>query len=818
MTERKIFSYDEAFNKSLDYFNGDELASKVWVDKYCLRNNDGNLLEDSPAMMHHRIAKEFARIEAKKFKKPLNEEEIFSLLDHFNYILPQGSPMFGIGNDYQTVSLSNCFLLDVPLDSYSSILQVDEQLVSISKRRGGVGIDLSNLRPAGTPTRNAARSSSGITTWMERYSRTIREVGQEGRRGALMLTLSIHHPEIENFITIKNDPSKVTGANISVRLTDEFLNAVRKDKEYELRFPIDYKEKGVKPTISKQIKAREIWKLIIHSAWLRAEPGILQWNNVQKNTPADCYERFASRGVNPCAELVLSQLDSCRLLVLNLLSYVLRPFTKDSSLDFLLFHRHAKIAQRLMDDLVDLESEKIDQIIKKIESDPEPLETKANELNLWKKIKKNNDEGRRTGTGITALGDTLAALGIEYGSPQSIKIVEQIYRALKLACYESSVDMAEELGTFVGYDAKKEESCPFIQRIKEDDSNLYDRMTKVGRRNVSLTTTAPGGSISILTRTTSGIEPLFMLGYTRRKKVNPMDKNARVDFVDERGDKWQEFMVYHPTITKWMEITGEKDVNKSPWFGCCAEDIDWVNRVKLQAVAQKHICHSISSTINLPENVKEEEVAKIYETAFESGCKGLTVYRKGCRDGVLIEKKEGIKKTTAPKRPKELSGEVHHFVTKGVRHFVIVGLLNNDPYEIFSASNHDHDGEIIIPKNISKGLIIKNSRGDYRLHSDGKEYVILNGNADSNIEVVTRLVSTALRHGTDISFVTHQLEKTRGEMQSFAKVLARTLKKYIKDGTEVTGEKCPECKRNDCKLVREDGCVKCVICGWTKCS
>lgn len=822
--QKNTYTYEQALDASLKYFEGEELAAKVFVDKYALRDASGNILEDSPEKMHRRIAAEFARIERKKFKYPLSESEIFNLLDGFKYIIPQGSPMFGIGNNHQIISLSNCFLLDVPLDSYSSILQVDQQLVNISKRRGGVGIDLSNLRPAGAITHNAARQSTGIVTWMERYSNSIREVGQGGRRGALMLTLSVHHPDILAFCTVKNDPTKVTGANISVRLTQKFLDAVKSDGDYELCFPVDYRETGQKPSFSKIVKAKDVWNTIIESAWLRAEPGLLMWDNVTENTPADYYEEYRSRGTNPCSEINLSPLDSCRLLCLNLLSYVLNPFSKNASFDFALFRSHSKLAQRLMDDLVDLESEKIDGILRKVQNDPEPDTVKRDEILLWQKIKKFNDEGRRTGTGITALGDAIAALGISYGSKESIKLTEKIYQTLKLGCYESSVDMAEEIGSFKGYDANKEKGCPFIQRIKSEEPELYNRMSVHGRRNVALTTTAPTGSVSILTRTTSGIEPLFMVGYTRRKKINPSDKGVKIDFTDQNGDYWQEFTVYHPTVKKWMSATGETDASKSPWHGCCAEDIDWISRVELQAAAQRHVCHSISSTINLPENVTKEKVAEIYQTAFEKGLKGITVYRKNCRTGVLIESKssEGssklISKTKAPKRPAKLVGELHHCVIAGHKYFVAVGLLERDPYEIFGGSNHDGNGDVIIPKAVTSGHILKHSRGKYTFSTQGGEYAISTVRSDANIDALTRMISTALRHGADISFVVHQLEKTKGEMQSFAKVLARVLKKYIKDGTEVSGEKCPDCKRDDCKIIREDGCVKCATCGWTKCA
>lgn len=812
-----MFKYEEVIANCEKYFNGDSLAAKVVADKYLLKDNDGILVEDGPEMMHHRIAKEFARIEKSKFNKPLSEEKIFELLDHFKYIIPQGSPMFGIGNNYQTVSLSNCFLLDKPVDNYNSILDVDKQLVNISKRRGGVGIDLSNLRPFGSPVKNAAKSSTGIVSWMERYSNSIREVGQHNRRGALMLTLSINHPDIIRFCTVKNDPTKVTGANISVRLNKEFLDAVKNDTDYELRWPVDSK----KPKISEKISARKVWNIIIDSAHQRAEPGLLMWDNVNENTPADYYERFASQGCNPCAELVLSNLDSCRLLVLNLLSYVKNPYTDSAKFDFSLFKSHAKIAQRLMDDLVDLESEKIDAIIRKIDSDPESPDIKRDEIEMWGRIKTLNDEGRRTGTGITALGDTLAALGIKYGSEESIKKTEEIYQCLKLGCYESSVDMAEELGCFKDWCHKAEKDCPFIERIKSEDPELYEKMSKVGRRNVSLTTTAPTGSLSILTQTTSGIEPLFMMGYTRRRKINPEDGVKKVDFVDQNGDKWEENIVYHSQIAKWMKVTGEKDVKKSPWFGACAEDIDWINRVKLQAAAQLHTCHSLSSTINLPEDVSKETVAKIYQTAFESGCKGITIYRKNCRTGVLIEKPEkksdnSISQTVAPKRPKIMTCDVHHLTYEGKRYYAVVGLLN-EPYEIFVGLNSDSEGDVIVPKSIKTGTLTKEARKKYILENKDSHFScdISNGHTDENADVLGRLISTSLRHGTPIEFIVHQLEKTHGGLTSFSKILCRTLKKYIKEGVKIYGAKCDACGGEN--LERSSGCQICRDCGSSRC-
>jgi ribonucleoside-diphosphate reductase alpha chain len=654
-------------------------------------------------------------------------------------------------------------------------------------------------------------------------------VHNSGRRGALMLTLSIHHPDVMQFATIKNDPTKVTGANISLRLTKEFLAAVEADAEYELRFPVDYKEKGIKPLVTKMVKAKEVWNAIVSSAWQRAEPGLLMWDNVTENTPADCYDDYKSRGTNPCSEISLSPLDSCRLMVLNLLSYVTNPFTPKADFNYKLFTEHAKITQRLMDDLVDLESEKIDMIISKIKSDPETADIKRTELELWTRIKKNNDEGRRTGTGITALGDTLAALGITYGTDASITMTESIYKALKLAAYESSVDMAEELGKFKVYDSDKEKNCPFIMRLAEDSPDLYKRMLKHGRRNISLTTTAPCGSISLMARTSSGIEPLFTLAtYTRRKKVNPNDENARVDFTDAMGDKWQNYTVMHPTAQLWSEITGNTDLSKSPWAGGTSSEISWTARVNLQSAAQKHVCHSISSTINLPEEVTKEQIAAIYETAFRSGCKGITVYRDKCRDGVMINEEKAkpeaphdtsevkmeqkIIKTHAPKRPQSLKSDVHHIKVTGQEYFVIVGLwADGTPYEIFAGKNGH------LPKEIKHGEIIKNKRGDYTFtFDDGKKFENVSKHVTDDQEAITRLLSSNLRHGADISFLVQQLEKVNGRMDGFTKALARALKKYLKDGTKVTGSTCPSCGSDS--IIRENGCAVCKQCGYSACS
>jgi ribonucleoside-diphosphate reductase alpha chain len=540
-------------------------------------------------------------------------------------------------------------------------------------------------------------------------------VHNSGRRGALMLTISVHHPDIITFVTIKNDPLKVTGANISVRLTREFMDAVKNDSEYELRFPVDSNT----PKFSKMVKAKDVWDQIISSAWERAEPGLLMWDNVTENTPADCYERFKSRGTNPCSELNLSELDSCRLMAINLYSYVKDPFTKNAKFDFDLFSTHVQILQRLMDDMVDLESEKIDKIIDKINSDPEPIDVKRDELEMWKVIKKNNEEGRRTGSGITALGDMLAALNIGYGTDESINIVEDVYRVLKLSCYKSSVEMSKELGSFYGYNSDLEKDCPFIKRIAEEDPSLYEDMVKHGRRNVSLITTAPTGSLSILTQTSSGVEPVFMLSYKRRKKVGPEDNETRVDFVDDSGDRWIEFDIFHPKLKEWMKITGNEDIKESPWYGHCAEEIDWIKRVEMQAAAQRHTCHSISATVNLPEDISKETVKKIYETAFDKGCKGITVYRKNCRSGVLVDNSQklenSITKNHATKRVPVLNGDVHHLSVKGEKYYVVVGMLNGDPYEVFTGLKIDENKEPIIPKRVKCGSISKKSRGNYLL-------------------------------------------------------------------------------------------------------
>lgn len=1206
MVKTATYTHEEATEETLKYFDNDELATNVFINKYALRNTNGELLEKTPDQMHRRVAKEFARIEKKKFKQPYTEDFIYTLLKDFKYISPQGSPLVGIGNPYQITSLSNCFLLESPEDSYNSILDTDKQLVNVSKRRGGVGIDLSKLRPKGFATSNAAKTSTGIVSWMRRYSNSIREVCQDGRRGALMLTLSVHHPDILDFATIKNDEKEVVGANISVRLSDEFLQAVENDETYELRFPVDDK---ISPQFSKMVRAKDVWDTIIHSAWLRAEPGLLMWDNITRNTPADSYERYRSMGVNPCcfskdsdvfvitnhgikeikdvtrddlifinetkeyvktsgyfdagvadvyrvsfsdgdflditnnhklskikqnrigtkieysegelvelsklkigdkiaintseskesfgklgtyelglimgwltgdgclsflndandypmtilsfwereydvadkihkiftdmkyelkltnniqnknkrlasakftedftndyqyniwlfksenkinpflylasrdfikgfissyiaadgtvecnhiskgyniqlssinknrlkqvkyllnlfgikssvslgrkagfsdfknggrfktkdcwrltitgidnlqkfndeigiisdikqtklnsilskefarqsksknytyitnieligekpigcievekyhkftansiisgnSELNFNELDSCRLLITILYSFVVNPYTKDAYFDFTRYHQAAYIAQRLMDDLVDLESEKIQLIIDKIESDNEPDKTKEAELRLWKIIKKNCDEGRRTGTGITGLGDTLAALNLGYGTPESIEMTEQIFRSHKLACYESSVDMAEELGPFEGYSAEAEKDNPFILRIKKESPVLYARMVKYGRRNVALTTSAPVGTLSIEARTTSGVEPNWKIEpFTRRKKLNSNEENLRVDFIDGNGDKWQEFTVYHKPLKDWMDITGETDYKKSPWYGYCANDIDWIQRVKLQAAAQRHVCHSISSTINLPNNVTEETVGEIYRTAFKSGCKGITVYRDGCRSGVLVSKDDKQNNAAKDKkRPKDLICDVHHTSVNGKHYLVLVGLdSSGNPYEVFALKNGDGGH---LPKSIEHGIIRRQRQNFYKaifrpskVESDKEtnnnsedlepiELSPITANMSEMEETVSRLTSALLRCGAKIELIATQLRKTGGHdklITTFSRGLARILEKYLKD--VILEEPCPEC---NAKLIMESGCKICKAgCGWTACS
>jgi ribonucleoside-diphosphate reductase alpha chain len=813
----KVYEYSDALEQSIKYFGGEELPASVFIDKYALRDSNNNLLESTPEQMFNRIAFEIHRIEKNKFKNPLSKEEILEYIKDFKRIVLQGSPMYGIGNPYQYTTVSNCYVVESPLDSYSSICKSDEEIVQISKRRGGTGLDLSNLRPNGSSTTNAARTSTGVIPFAERYSNSIREVGQSGRRGALLLSLSVHHPEVVEFAKCKKELNKVTGANISIRLTDEFLNAVKNNTTYEQRFPVVFKA-GEKRT-SKMVDARGVWSKIIENAWATAEPGLLFWDRIISESPADCYSGmgFMTISTNPCSELPLCSYDSCRLLVLNLFTYVKNPFTKDAYFDFDFFNNDAQIAQRFMDDIIDIELEKIDLIIKKIQNDPEPKDVKKNELELWKKIKIKCEQGRRTGTGVTALGDALAALDIKYGSEKSIDIVDKIYCSLKLSCYKSSVEIAKELGPFPIWNSELEKNNPFLLRIKDEDPQLYADMNKYGRRNIALLTSAPAGSISTLTQTTSGIEPCYQISYKRRKKINPGDEGTRVDYIDKTGDSWQEFQILHPKVKEWIKISGESDVMKSPWQNCCAEDLDWHKRVILQATATKHIDHAIASTINLPEDVSVKDVAKIYESAWKEGVKGITVYRKNCRSGVLIdntseEKKLLIQKTTAPKRPIILPADIYHAVSKGEEYFALVGIIGTeDPYEIFAGKNGD------IKKSIKKGMIKKIARGKYSLLAENGEIIQedISKYINEDQEAITRLISSSLRHGCDVSFIVHQLEKVKGDLMSFSKIIARILKKYIPDNTRVHGEICKECGG---QLIRQQGCCTCSSCSWSKCS
>lgn len=827
------YTYKEAYEDSLKYF-GNDLSAKAFVDKYALRDNEDNLLELTPDDMHKRIASELHRIEKNKFKNPYSYQKIYRLLKNFGQIIPQGSPMYGIGNKEQYVSISNCFVATPPDDSYGGILKTDEELVQLSKRRCGVGISLDKLRPIDTPTQNSSRTSTGIRAWMNRYSHSIREVGQAGRRGALMMTLNVHHPEILNFINAKKDKSQVTGANISVQYTDEFLTAVENDTDYEQRWPIDSKT----PKISRMVRARDIWDAAVNAAYESAEPGLQFIDNVLRESPADCYSSFGFKTVcsNPCSEIYLSVLDSCRLLVVNLFSCVTNPFTKEAYFDYGKLYELAQIAQRLMDDIIDLEVECIDRILNKINNDPEDVSIKERERDMWIKIREVCLNGRRTGTGITALGDVIAALNIPYGSEESISTTEEIYKTLKFGCYRSSVDMAKELGAFPVWDKELEKDCPFLNRIKEESilsqdsidgmpdihgEEIYNDMQKYGRRNIALLTTAPTGTTSMMASmtaeftkdlgvlpifstafgTTSGIEPLFMEGYIRRKKGNPGDKDFRSDFVDQNGDHWMEFEVNHPGIELYKTVSKDWELKNNPYV--CAPDINWENRVKIQSAAQRHIDHSISSTVNLPNDVKIEEVDKIFRSAWKSGCKGITVYRDGCRTGVLVNKQEDVND-----RPKELPCELKHITVKGQPYFVLIGLKDEKPYELFAG----HNG--FMKKKHTHGNIVKKRSGLYKavLNDDFELSPITDYTTDEE-DVVCRQVSLLLRSGVDIKLICEQLNKSKGDLTGISKGIARVLYKYIKDGEE-SWESCPECKQ---KLVFESGCKICKNCSYAAC-
>ena len=843
----KTYTFDEAFKASLEYFTGDELAAKVWVNKYALKDAFGNIYEESPVDMHHRLASEIARVE-KKYPNPLSEEELFNLFDHFRYIVPQGSPMTGIGNDFQIASLSNCFVigLDGDADSYGAIIRIDEEQVQLMKRRGGVGHDLSHIRPKGSPVKNSALTSTGLVPFMERYSNSTREVAQDGRRGALMLSVSIKHPDSESFIDAKMTEGKVTGANVSVKIDDEFMQAVVNGTPYKQQYPIDSSE----PTNVKEINAAELWKKIIHNAWKSAEPGVLFWDTILKESVPDSYADLGFRTVstNPCGEIPLCPYDSCRLLAINLYSYVVNPFTKEAYFDFDLFRKHVILAQRIMDDIIDLESEKIEKILEKIDTDPESLEVKQSERHLWEKIQKKTLQGRRTGVGITAEGDMIAALGLRYGTEEATVFAEKVQKMLALAAYRSSVEMAKERGAFDIYDAKREEKNPFINRLREADPELYDDMVKYGRRNIACLTIAPTGTTSLMTQTTSGIEPVFLPVYRRRRKVNPNDAEARVDFVDETGDAFEEYIVFHHKFVTWMLANGfsaskkytqeevEELVAKSPYYKATSNDVDWLQKVRMQGRIQKWVDHSISVTINLPADVTEDLVNSLYVEAWRCGCKGCTVYRDGSRSGVLLstdnkkKKKEDCNCMQPPvivaTRPRELEADVVKFQNNREKWIAFVGLLNGRPYEIFTGLADDEEG-IMLPKNVSKGSIIKSYDEDGQKHYDfqfknkrGYKMTIegLDGKFDPEFWNYAKLISGVLRYGMPIDQViklVQGMELNNESINTWKNGVERALKKYLPNGTEAKGQKCPNCGHET--LVYQEGCLICTNCGASRC-
>ncbi len=841
--KQKVYSYKDAYESSLQYFNGDDLAAKVWVSKYALKDSDGNIYERTPDDMHHRIASEISRIEA-KYPNPLSEHEIFSLIKNFKYIIPQGSPMTGIGNDFQIASLSNCFVIGsgTDSDSYGSIMKIDEEQVQLMKRRGGVGHDLSHIRPKGSPVKNSALTSTGLVPFMERYSNSTREVAQDGRRGALMLSVSVNHPDSEDFVNAKLEQGKITGANISVRIDDEFMQAVVGKADYVQKYPIHSKN----PKVSKEIKATDLWNKIIHNAWKSAEPGVLFWDTIIRESLPDCYADLGYETVstNPCGEIPLCPYDSCRLLAVNLFSYVENPFTKKAKFNFELFKEHVGYAQRMMDDIIDLEMEKIDAIIHKIDSDPESNEIKATEKNLWIKIRKKTIEGRRTGVGITAEGDMLAALNIQYGSKEGNEFSTLVHKTLALAAYRSSVEMAKERGAFAIYDAKREEKNPFILRLKEADPQLYGDLKKYGRRNIALLTIAPTGSTSLMSQTTSGIEPVFLPVYKRRRKVNPNDKDVRVDFVDEVGDSWEEYLVFHHRFRQWMEINGidtdkkytQEEINKiievSPYYKATSNDVDWLSKVEMQGAIQKWVDHSISVTINVPNDATEELVNQLYIKAWEVGCKGVTVYRDGSRSGVLIsndekkeEKTEILQPTFPTKRPQVLEADVVRFQNNKDKWIAFVGLIDKKPYEIFTGLADDEEG-IALPRWVNEGLIIKNRDEDGKSRYDfqftnlrGYKTTIEGLSHKFNPEFwnYAKLISGTLRHGMPIENVVeliNRLELDSESINNWKAGVARALKRYIADGTEASG-KCSNCGSD--QVVYQEGCLICKNCGSSKC-
>ncbi|WP_163716170.1 adenosylcobalamin-dependent ribonucleoside-diphosphate reductase [Mangrovibacterium lignilyticum] len=840
---KETFSQDEAFQGTLKYFNGDDLAARVWVNKYALKDSYGNIYEQTPDDMHKRLAKEIARIE-KKYDNPMGEQEIYQLLKDFKYIVPQGGPMTGIGNDYQIASLSNCFVVgnEGNSDSYGGIMKIDQEQVQLMKRRGGVGHDLSHIRPKGSPVKNSALTSTGIVPFMERYSNSTREVAQDGRRGALMLSVSIKHPDSEKFIDAKLEQGKVTGANVSVKIHDDFMKSVESGVPYTQQYPIDAQV----PTYSKDINANGLWEKIVHNAWKSAEPGILFWDTIIKESVPDCYDDLGYKTVstNPCGEIPLCPYDSCRLIAVNLFSYVDNPFTAEAKFNFDLFKEHVAYAQRMMDDIIDLELEKIDAIIGKIDSDPEDEEVKHTERRLWEKIQTKARDGRRTGVGITAEGDMLAALGLRYGADEATDFSEEIHKTLAIEAYRSSVTMAKERGSFTIYDAEREKNNPMINRIRKEDEALYQDMVKYGRRNIALLTIAPTGTTSLMTQTTSGIEPVFMPVYKRRRKVNPNDKNVRVDFVDEVGDSWEEYIVFHHKFITWMKANGidtsknysEKElddiVKESPYYKATSNDVDWMNKVRMQGRIQKWVDHSISVTINLPADAEEELVGKLYFEAWRSGCKGVTVYRDGSRSGVLLSNKKEVSKDDEysmffpTKRPEELDAEVVRFQNNKEKWVAFIGLIDDLPYEIFTGLQDDEDG-ILLPRSVTHGKIIKsrdeqgNSRYDFQYANKRGYKTTIEGLSYKFNPVFwnyAKLISGILRHGMPIHKVVNtvtSLQLDNDTINSWKAGVARALKKYIPNGTVADGTTCGECGSKN--VIYQEGCLTCPDCGSSKC-
>ena len=866
MKENKKYSFDEAFEASLRYFGGDELAARVWVNKYAMKDSFGNIYEKSPEDMHWRIANEVARME-QKYKNPISAQEIFGLLDHFRYIIPAGSPMTGIGNDYQIASLSNCFVigLDGDADSYGAILRIDEEQVQLMKRRGGVGHDLSHVRPKGSPVNNSALTSTGLVPFMERYSNSTREVAQDGRRGALMLSVSIKHPDAEAFVDAKMEEGKVTGANVSVKITDSFMEAAVNDRPFVQQFPINAEQ----PTYSKEISAKKLWEKIVHNAWKSAEPGVLFWDTIIRESLPDCYADLGFRTVstNPCGEIPLCPYDSCRLLSINLYSYVKNPFTEEATFDFDLFRKHALLAQRLMDDIVDLEMEKIDRIMEKIKSDPQNDEVKHAEYHLWERIQEKSGKGRRTGVGITAEGDMIAAMGLRYGTEEATKFAVEVHKTLALSAYRSSVTMAQERGAFSIFEAERERNNPFVLRIKEADPQLYSDMMKHGRRNIACLTIAPTGTTSLMTQTTSGIEPVFLPVYTRRRKVNPNDTEVHVDYVDEVGDSFEEYIVYHKKFLEWMKINGldttkkytQAEINdlvkRSPYYKATANDVDWLMKVRMQGAIQKWVDHSISVTVNLPNNVDEALVNKLYVEAWRSGCKGCTIYRDGSRSGVMISvsKKDKKKKNdngretsqdsdlnsseekhehvcTPPQvveeRPQVLDCDVVRFQNNKEKWVAFVGLLDGYPYEIFTGLQDDDEG-IVLPKSVTKGKIIKQTnadgthRYDFQFENKRGYKTTVEGLSEKfNPEYwnYAKLISGVLRYRMPIDHVIHlvgSLQLKDESINTWKNGVERALKKYVTDGTTVSGQTCPICGQET--LVYQEGCLICTNCGASRC-